>query len=1086
MQNAQNPNDASTSAFPALNAGQKLAGCYLLKSEKHVSDVTSIWLAHDEVLGKDVALHFIPQAIRGDAKAMEELRHLAKRNRQLIHPNILRTYDFVEEGDWAAVSTDAVEGECVADLRRARPNGHFEVADLKPWLAQLCQTLDDAHRIQLMHGDLSPEHLFVTDSGKLLATNFGIGRCIRDAKWRAAGAGGGTPPVENLSPQLLDGQTPTPSDDVYATGILLHELLAGQPPFSEPDIAANIRSATAPKIMDRRSQLQKAGGPVPPNWEKVISSCLEKTPDQRPKNLADLSERLGLPQPGAVAEEVIAPVAAVAQAAEVPAVVEEPAAPVVKKTWAETVKAAAATPAPAPTQAELDSAAIQESELDMSDTVIPREENATFRSSLSTEYPVGGSRRSGFPVTGVAAATILGGLCVYTAFFGGFGKHSQPDAMPVVRTESGEEPQYTSAKNTVSEPVAEVKPTVAAVPEAKPIVAPVPEKVPVAPVAPAPASTPVIASAQIEPPVVAATLFPKPEIDPALTLVANTKSPKTPVATPIPAASNEAGASVSAKTAALEAARKSVEEWDKAHAAMLRKKEQAEAAIAEAKKALEDKMKVVAPILKASDEVAALKQKREEEMRAAEIAAAEAKKAADEKARLADEAKKAATSVEKENKDKIAGQKKAEAELDEIKKVIAENERLAAESAKLADGAMAKKSEQTSLVKQREQDVAMAMAAAEIEAQKKRELDEKRNRIMKEMDDAKKLFEERMKALESSLKDPEAGAAPAPKPAPEKPPVTPATPPATPPPAAAVAPTPAPATPAPVPAPAVAAVAAPAATAPVLPGPDSTLLAKMEKPPVVAPAEPKTTTPAATAPAVNSLGIPFVPVGDVQFAVWPTRLKDFETFATATGLKSSLWRDPGFKQAPEHPVVNVTWLEAMAFCKWLTFKEQREGTLPAGKAYRLPTDIEWSKAVGLPEETGRTAEARDMGVPDVYPWGTAWPPPQGAGNYTGEETGSDVAIKGYSDGFAWTSPVGSFPPNKYGIYDMGGNVWQWVMDPWNTDSTSKVLRGASWYNGALKLSLLSSCRVHAAQDSSTDNYGFRCVIAAESSKAAKR
>ena len=92
-----------------------------------------------------------------------------------------------------------------------------------------------------------------------------------------------------------------------------------------------------------------------------------------------------------------------------------------------------------------------------------------------------------------------------------------------------------------------------------------------------------------------------------------------------------------------------------------------------------------------------------------------------------------------------------------------------------------------------------------------------------------------------------------------------------------------------------------------------------------------------------------------------------------------------------------------------------------------------------------------MGVQDVYPWGTAWPPPPGAGNYTGEETGSDVAIRGYDDGFAWTSPVGSFAPNKFGLYDMGGNVWQWCMDTWNPESKAKVLRGASWYNGALKL-----------------------------------
>ena len=172
----------------------------------------------------------------------------------------------------------------------------------------------------------------------------------------------------------------------------------------------------------------------------------------------------------------------------------------------------------------------------------------------------------------------------------------------------------------------------------------------------------------------------------------------------------------------------------------------------------------------------------------------------------------------------------------------------------------------------------------------------------------------------------------------------------------------------------------------------------------------------------------------------------------------------------------------MAFCKWLTEKEQREGLLSPSQYYRLPTDIEWSMAVGLPEEAGASAEERDMDVPNVYPWGTQWPPPKGAGNYTGEETGSDVAIKGYDDGYQWTSPVGSFAPNKSGLYDMGGNVWQWVMDWWNEEHKHKVLRGGSWYNGALKLSLLSSCRVHAAPDSSTDNYGFRCVIVSEAAK----
>ena len=1065
MQTAHSSNNLSSGSekpvFPALTSGQKLAGCYLLGNQMHTSDSTSIWVAHDEVLGKDVALHFLPQAVRADEKAMDELRHQIKRNRQLIHPNILRIYDFIEDADWAAISTDAIDGESLAELRRKKSAGFFEVADVKPWLAQLCQTLDDAHKIQLVHGDLSPDHLFIDRAGRLVATDFGLGRCIRDAVWRASGQPGGTPPVENLSPQMLDAQTPSASDDIYATGVLLHELLAGAPPFTAPDIAAKIRNTVAGKVVERRSEMHKAGGPVPPHWEKAIASCLEKSPDQRPRTLSDLSTRLSLPKSEAdepepresapVAEGKSEPIAAEPEAL----VPSEPEIPVVKKAWvgAGATKSAPvfshtgqpATPAQ-PAAAKKNEELVFSRKIPASEASKPLDRDAKLENALDDGFPNAGKRRAGLPITGLAAAAILVAMCVYAVFFGGFRKPGQADPEPIVHTESRQEiPQYSPVKNPISEPVPES--SIAESSFAKI------EEAPVVKTPPIP-----------EPPIVAAIVS-KPTIEAAPLLAAAKQPPKSPAAAtpiPAPAVSDQSNApAVASKAAALEAARKSVEEWDKAHQAMLRKKEQAEAAIADARKELDEKMKAAGPMLKASDEVAALRQKREADRRAAELAAEEAKKAAEEKARLADEAKKAVENVDKENKDKLAGQRKVEAELEGIKKVIAENERVAAESAKLADGAMSKKAEQVATVKQKEQEVALAMAAAEIERQKRQEMDEKRDRIRKEMDEAKKLFEERMKALESSLKDPDPGVPP-----PNKAPVEKTPPEVKPAPPSPEAPKPS------------------ANGAPTLPSAESTLLAKMETPPV-----PKVETrPALPAggPTANSLGMAFIPVGDVQFATWPTRVKDFETFATATGLKSNLWRDPGFKQGADHPVVNVTWMEASAFCKWLTFKEQHDGTLPAGKVYRLPTDLEWSKAVGLPDEGGKTAEARDMGVPDVYPWGTTWPPPAGAGNYTGEETGSDVAIKGYNDGFPWTSPVGSFPPNKYGLSDMGGNVWQWVVDPWNADSTSKVLRGASWYNGALKLSLLSSCRVHAAQDSSTDNYGFRCVIASESPKSVKR
>ena len=357
--------------------------------------------------------------------------------------------------------------------------------------------------------------------------------------------------------------------------------------------------------------------------------------------------------------------------------------------------------------------------------------------------------------------------------------------------------------------------------------------------------------------------------------------------------------------------------------------------------------------------------------------------------------------------------------------------------------------------------------------------------MQKMMDKKRAEIEDRLKRLEKA--DPKPPVAvpvaepvklPEPKPiekpaipAPAPKPVVATPPPATPLPAipAPVAVVPKPAAPEPAPAP----VAPPAPVAAVKPVPAATELAMKTDPEKALPA-PTPKTPGGE----NSLGLKFVPVGDVEFCVWQTRVKDFEAFAKAVNLKSSAWKSPGFKQSPDHPVVNVTWVEAVAFCKWLTEEERKTGALAANQFYRLPTDVEWSKAVGLSEESGKTPEARDMGVSDVYPWGNQWPPPPKSGNYTGEETGSDVAIKGYDDGFPWTSPVGSFTPNKLGLYDMGGNVWQWCMDTWNSDSKAKVLRGASWYNGALKLSLLSSCRVRASPESSTDNYGFRVVRAA--------
>ena len=96
-------------------------------------------------------------------------------------------------------------------------------------------------------------------------------------------------------------------------------------------------------------------------------------------------------------------------------------------------------------------------------------------------------------------------------------------------------------------------------------------------------------------------------------------------------------------------------------------------------------------------------------------------------------------------------------------------------------------------------------------------------------------------------------------------------------------------------------------------------------------------------------------------------------------------------------------------------KKRRAGTLNPTQEYRLPTDLEWSAAVCLENETGSTPAERNDKDRDAYPWGMQWPRPRGVGNYG-------------HDGFDRTSPVGSFSANRLGLYDMGGNVMQWCED----------------------------------------------------------
>jgi len=266
--------------------GREIGGRYRLTAPLGEGGMSTLWRAVDQQLDREVAVKILRPQYSADPGFAARFRQEARSVASLTHPNIVSVYDYGTDADGATqyIVMQLVEGRDLAAILKER--GRISTDDAVQVAIAVASALEAAHRRGIVHRDVKPGNILITEDGDVKVTDFGIARAVSEASMTVTGTTLGS--VHYFSPEQARGDEVTGRSDVYALGIVLYEMLTGHRPF-EGDSAAGV---ALKRLTENPPRPMVAGQPLPPGLEAILRRALEREPDKRFPDAGSFAEAL--------------------------------------------------------------------------------------------------------------------------------------------------------------------------------------------------------------------------------------------------------------------------------------------------------------------------------------------------------------------------------------------------------------------------------------------------------------------------------------------------------------------------------------------------------------------------------------------------------------------------------------------------------------------------------------------------------------------------------------------------------------------------------------------------------------------------